>query len=198
MKGYGLSVGYDPQVLAYVGAEVENSLLGAGELAAGHLVSHKDGVVSLAAYGEAATEGDIGLSLVFRSLREIEDSYVEIVRGVVRDGDYGLNRLEAPVSVRIQTRPEAYALRNNYPNPFNPETTLKYDLPEAGDVRLEVYNMVGQVVRTLVNERQAAGRYAVRWDATDDRGREMSSGIYFYRVQVGGEFTGVKKMLLLK
>ena len=58
--------------------------------------------------------------------------------------------------------------------------------------------MLGQVVRTLVNERQTAGRYAVQWDATNDRGQSMSSGIYFYRVQVGGEFTDVKKMLLLK
>ena len=198
LKGYGLSVSYDPQLLAYVGTEVENSILGTGEFAEGHVVANKDGLVSLVAYGDVGTEGDLGLNLVFRSLREIEDSYIEILNGELRDGNYGLNSLDTPVSVRIQTRPEVYALRNNYPNPFNPETTLKYDLPDAGDVKLEVYNMLGQVVRTLVNERQTAGRYAVQWDATNDRGQSMSSGIYFYRVQVGGEFTDVKKMLLLK
>ena len=198
LKGYGLSVSYDPQLLAYVGTEVENSILGTGEFAEGHVVASKDGLVSLVAYGDVGTEGDLGLNLVFRSLREIEDSYIEILNGELRDGNYGLNSLDTPVSVRIQTRPEVYALRNNYPNPFNPETTLKYDLPDAGDVKLEVYNMLGQVVRTLVNERQTAGRYAVQWDATNDRGQSMSSGIYFYRVQVGGEFTDVKKMLLLK
>ena len=198
LKGYGLSVSYDPQLLTYVGTEVENSILGTGEFADGHVVANKDGLVSLVAYGDVGTEGDLGLNLVFRSLREIEDSYIEILSGELRDGNYGLNSLDTPVSVRIQTRPEVYALRNNYPNPFNPETTLKYDLPEAGDVKLEVYNMLGQVVRTLVNERQTAGRYAVQWDATNDRGQSMSSGIYFYRVQVGGEFTDVKKMLLLK
>ena len=198
LKGYGLSVSYDPELLSFVGTEVENGILGTGEFAEGQLVSNKDGLVSLAAYGDVGTEGDLGLNLVFRSLREIEDSYVEILDGELRDGNYGLNSLDSPVSVRIQTRPEVYALRNNFPNPFNPETTLKYDLPEAGDVTLEVYNMLGQVVRTLVNERQSAGRYAVQWDATNDRGQSMSSGIYFYRVQVGGEFTDVKKMLLLK
>ena len=198
LKGYGLSVSYDPQLLSFVGTEVENSILGTGEFAEGHVVANKDGLVSLVAYGDVGTEGDLGLNLVFRSLREIEDSYIEILNGELRDGNYGLNSLDTPVSVRIQTRPEVYALRNNYPNPFNPETTLKYDLPDAGDVKLEVYNMLGQVVRTLVNERQTAGRYAVQWDATNDRGQSMSSGIYFYRVQVGGEFTDVKKMLLLK
>ena len=198
LKAYGLSVSYDPQVLTYVEARVENSILGSGEFADGQLMSRKDGVVSVAVYGDVAIEGDLGLSLVFRSLKDIEDSYIEIVDGEVRDGNYGLNTLDSPVSVRIQTRPEVYALRNNYPNPFNPETTLKYDLPEAGDVKLEVYNMLGQVVRTLVNEHQTAGRYAVQWDATNDLGQNMSSGIYFYRVRVGGEFTDVKKMLLLK
>ena len=198
LKAYGLSVSYDPQVLAYVGARVENGILGAGEFAEGQLVSQKDGLLSLAAYGDVATEGDLGLNLVFRSLREIEDSYIDIVDAQVRDDSYRLNSLATPVSVRIQTRPEVYALRNNYPNPFNPETTLKYDLPEAGDVKLEVYNMLGQVVSTLVNEHQAAGRYAIQWDATNDRGRSMSSGVYFYRVQVGDQFTDIKKMLLLK
>ena len=198
LKGYGFSVSYDPQVLTYVGTRVENSILGAGEFAEGQLVSHKDGLVSLVTYGDVATEGDLGLSLLFRSLQEIEDSYIDIVNAEVRDGNYGLNTLATPVSVRIQTRPEVYALRNNFPNPFNPETTLKYDLPEAGDVKLEVYNMLGQVVRTLVNEHQTAGRYAVQWDATNGHGQSMSSGIYFYRVQVEGEFTDVKKMLLLK
>ena len=198
LKAYGLSVSYDPQVLAYVGARVENGILGAGEFAEGQLVSQKDGLLSLAAYGDVATEGDLGLNLVFRSLREIEDSYIDIVDAQVRDDSYRLNSLATPVSVRIQTRPEVYALRNNYPNPFNPETTLKYDLPEAGDVKLEVYNMLGQVVSTLVNEHQAAGRYAIQWDATNDRGQSMSSGVYFYRVQVGDQFTDIKKMLLLK
>ena len=198
LKGYGLSVSYDPEVLSFVGTRVENSILGTGEFADGQLMSRRDGVVSVAVYGDVATEGDLGLSLVFRSLKDIEDSYIEIVDGEVRDGNYRLNTLASPVSVRIQTRPEVYALRNNYPNPFNPETTLKYDLPDAGDVKLEIYNMLGQVVRTLVNEHQTAGRYAVQWDATNDLGQSMSSGIYFYRVRVGGEFTDVKKMLLLK
>ena len=65
-------------------------------------------------------------------------------------------------------------------------------------MELTVYNAVGQPVRTLVAEYQSAGRYAVEWDATNDSGHSLSSGLYFYRLQAGGEFLKVKKMLLLK
>ena len=98
----------------------------------------------------------------------------------------------------IQTLPTAFALADNFPNPFNPTTTIQYALPQAADVELTVYNVVGQPVRTLVAEHQSAGRYAVEWDATNDSGHSLSSGLYFYRLQAGGEFLKVKKMLLLK
>ena len=98
----------------------------------------------------------------------------------------------------VQTRPEAFSLANNFPNPFNPATTIEYALPTAADVELIVYNAVGQVVRTLVAEYQSAGRYAVEWDATNDSGYSLSSGMYFYHLQAGGAFREVKKMLLLR
>ena len=65
-------------------------------------------------------------------------------------------------------------------------------------MELTVYNVVGQPVRTLVAEHQSAGRYVMEWDATDDSGHSLASGMYFYRLQVGGEFLEIKKMLLLK
>ena len=101
-------------------------------------------------------------------------------------------------SLLLQTLPTSFSLTDNFPNPFNPTTTIQYALPQAADVELTVYNVVGQVVRTLVAEQQSAGRYAVEWDATDDSGHSLSSGMYFYRLQAGGEFREVKKMLLLK
>ena len=104
----------------------------------------------------------------------------------------------ASATMQIQTLPAVFALANNYPNPFNPVTTINYALPEATDVKLTVYNVVGQPVRTLVAEHQNAGRYVVEWDATNDSGHSLSSGMYFYRLQAGGEFHAVKKMLLLK
>ena len=104
----------------------------------------------------------------------------------------------ASASLSLQTRPTAFSLADNFPNPFNPATTIKYALPQAADVELTVYNVIGQPVRTLVAEHQSAGRYAVEWDATNDGGHSLSSGMYFYRLQAGGEFREVKKMLLLK
>ncbi len=106
--------------------------------------------------------------------------------------------LGASVTMQLQTRPTAFALATNYPNPFNPATTIQYALPQSADVQLTVYNVVGQVVRTLVAEHQSAGRYLVAWDATNDNGQSLSAGIYFYRLQAGGEFHAVRKMLLLK
>ncbi len=105
----------------------------------------------------------------------------------------------ASASRSLQMRPAAFALANNFPNPFNPATTIQYALPQATDVELTVpYNVVGQRVRTLVAEHQSAGGYVVEWDATDDSGHRLSSGIYFYRLQAGGQFRQIKKMLLLK
>ena len=104
----------------------------------------------------------------------------------------------ATASLLLQTLPTAFSLAANFPNPFNPATTIRYALPQAAAVELTVYNVVGQPVRTLVAEHQSAGRYAVEWDATDDRGHGVSSGMYFYRLQAGEEFREVKKMLLLR
>ena len=104
----------------------------------------------------------------------------------------------ASASLSLQTLPTAFALADNFPNPFNPATTIKYALPQAADVELTVYNVLGQPVRTLVAEHQSAGRYVVEWDATNDSGHSLSSGMYFYRLQAGEEFLEIKKMLLLK
>ncbi|MCX6833851.1 MAG: T9SS type A sorting domain-containing protein [candidate division Zixibacteria bacterium] len=93
--------------------------------------------------------------------------------------------------------PLEFALHANYPNPFNPTTTIRYDLPEQADVRIAVYNVVGQVVRTLVNRPVSAGQYETVWDGRDDSGRQVSSGVYLYRM-TAGDFTQSRKMLLLK
>ncbi|MDE3260165.1 MAG: T9SS type A sorting domain-containing protein [Gemmatimonadota bacterium] len=83
------------------------------------------------------------------------------------------------------------------PNPFNPSTVIGYQLPEAGDVRLAIYSVLGQEVRVLVNERKEAGSFTVTWYGTDAVGRRVASGVYLYRIQAGG-FSAVKRMVLLK
>jgi arabinogalactan endo-1,4-beta-galactosidase len=101
-------------------------------------------------------------------------------------------------SVAIK-RIDNFSLNNiyNYPNPFNPITTLEYDLPEDAVVNITIYDMMGRVVNTLVNGSQTAGYKSIQWDATNNLGDPVSAGLYIYTIQVG-EFRQTKKMVLLK
>jgi flagellar hook assembly protein FlgD len=92
---------------------------------------------------------------------------------------------------------KTYTLIQNYPNPFNSETTIRYSIPLKTEVRLIIYNLNGQKVRTLVNEEKASGSYTVTWDGKDDKGQNVVSGIYIYDMNAG-DFTEKKKMVLLK
>ena len=197
IKGYGLQVQYEADKLEFVEVLTDQPL-GGSELATPQVLADQAGVLTVAAYGDVVSDGEVPLSLVFRAITEIENTVVEITDNQTYDSEFGFNRLVLPAPVQLQTRPEAFALANNYPNPFNPATTIKYALPQAADVELTVYNVVGQAVRMLVAEHQSAGRYVVEWDATNDSGHSLSSGMYFYRLEAGGEFLEVKKMLLLK
>ena len=93
--------------------------------------------------------------------------------------------------------PATFEVSQNYPNPFNPSTMIDYALPYRADVKVAVFNLLGQKVRTLVDESQPAGSHSVEWDSTDDSGHEVASGVYFYRVEAG-EFTETKKMVLVR
>jgi flagellar hook assembly protein FlgD len=100
------------------------------------------------------------------------------------------------------TRPQARevasnSLGQNFPNPFNPQTTIAFSVKERGMVYLKIYNVAGQLVRTLANEQFAAGAHKKVWDGRDDAGQAVSSGVYFYKL-VAGSFTDTKKMVLLK
>jgi hypothetical protein len=88
--------------------------------------------------------------------------------------------------------PQRYQLHHNYPNPFNPSTNINFDLPQAQDVRLEVFDLLGRRVALLVNESLAAGFHSVTFDAS-----ALTSGVYFYRIQAGS-FVKTQKMMLVK
>ena len=88
--------------------------------------------------------------------------------------------------------PSGFSLSQNYPNPFNPVSKIKYSIPQTSPVQLKVFDILGNKITTLVNKEQTAGSYEVEFNGSD-----LASGIYFYRLNAG-EFTSVKKMLLLK
>jgi hypothetical protein len=88
-------------------------------------------------------------------------------------------------------------LKQNYPNPFNPTTTISYNVTKAGNVKLNVYNMKGQLVKCLVNSKQNVGIHDIAWNGRNNFGEEVSSGIYFYKIENAGK-AEVKKMVLMK
>ncbi len=98
--------------------------------------------------------------------------------------------------------PGEFALTQNYPNPFNPSTTIRYDLAGESAVTLEIYNVLGQLVRTLVSTTQNAGSYEAVWDGHNMSGAQAGSGVYFYRLEAasptGGSFVNMKKMVMMK
>ena len=94
-------------------------------------------------------------------------------------------------------KPNIFLLQQNYPNPFNPVTTLIYSLTEENMVKITVYDMLGGKVRTLVNAAREAGRWSVRWDATNDQGGPVSDGVYLYQIRTD-KFSETKKMIFIK
>jgi hypothetical protein len=105
--------------------------------------------------------------------------------------------LLAPTAVLEQALPLATALAQNYPNPFNPETTIHFDLAGETGVSLRVFDMTGQVVRTLVRGSLPAGSYTELWDGRNEMGMKVGSGVYFYELQAGS-FSSKRKMTLLQ
>ena len=128
--------------------------------------------------GDAVKDGDETLldDVVFR----------EVPGGASAIDDGGLNLI-----------PQEFALNANYPNPFNPETTIEYSLDRTEEVTLKVYAITGQLVRTLVNSAMEAGSHQVRFNGRDDFGNLLSSGVYFYQLQSAGKIA-TNKMILMK
>ncbi|MBN2010684.1 InlB B-repeat-containing protein [candidate division KSB1 bacterium] len=129
-----------------------------------------------------------------------EDMVSDTMKKCVLYGDATFTAYFSPASAIatiINARPVSYALDQNYPNPFNPQTTIRYALPDPGLVSITIYNMNGQVVRSLVSTHQNAGNYTIEWHADNDRGQLVPSGIYMYQIRVNG-YRAIRKMVLMK
>ena len=93
--------------------------------------------------------------------------------------------------------PKEFALHDNFPNPFNPSTTIRFDLPKATDVSILVFNVLGQKIKTIEKSQMNPGYHSIVWNATNDHGVQVSAGMYFYQLRTN-EFVKTKKMILLK
>jgi hypothetical protein len=118
--------------------------------------------------------------------------------------DYFGNHMDVTISSPLDVThaggsgiPKTYALNQNQPNPFNPSTEIAFDIPRQSDVTLDVFNIMGQKVVTLIDRPMAPGSYRATWDGSDASGQKVTSGMYFYRLRAG-EYVSTKKMVLLK
>ena len=202
--GYGFKLNYDAAKFEFISvAQADENLLTStgGETLFHHSVADGQVHVATGMYnGTAVSGGGDIVRFVFRVLYEFEDNArFEIANGLVFDPSQLQNPAVVAGVLELQSTPREFALHQNFPNPFNPDTTIKYDLAESADITLQIYNVLGQVVRTLVaSEAQNAGRYQIRWNGMDERGVPVSSGIYFYQISADGKFSDVRKLMLLK
>ena len=143
---------------------------------------------------------------------DITDDYGYIITGYVNmpGAGYGYDRENFGDLYMVRTSPdlslqtytsksnlENFSLYPNYPNPFNPITTLRYDLLNDESVNITVYDMLGNVINELVNEVQNSGCKSIQWNATNDQGQPVSAGVYLYSIETE-DFRQTKKMILLK
>jgi len=200
VKAVHFVVRYDPSQLEFVSQDRSVALKEASDLLfynGRHVGQTVD--VCLALLGGGSTIGGSGelATLRFRLLRPGSELRLEGVD--IRDVENSrlvVENTNGAVAV-VSGVPRSYGLSQNYPNPFNPETEIAYQVPQASNVSIHIYNIQGQVVRTLVDADRDAGDYRVVWNGRDDAGNEVATGIYLYRI-TAGNFTSTKKMILLK
>jgi|GEM_PF-1042267 len=194
---YGTKVTYSGKLIAAksILTAVDKNGIVCGE---GKFVA--DGVVSMAINGDnPLTQIDEGADV-----GEYVSLYLnnQLLPAKVQWKEFGdtplLDRLDAVTGVEYNSEvPKTFALYNNYPNPFNPSTTIKYDLAKRANVSLVIYDINGRIVKTLVNVEQNAGYFNIVWNGTNNSGRTVATGIYFLKL-VAGDFVKLQKLMLLK
>jgi hypothetical protein len=152
--------------------------------------------------GTVPSMGSADLTVTLDATELIEDIYYANI--VVINNDPAEPEVIIPVTLNVEYTgsgnnqvPRITKLNDNYPNPFNPETLISYSVGKPGIVKIEIFNAKGQKVNTLVNEEKEPGDYKVVWKGNDYSGKQVSSGVYYYKMK-SGRFTSSKKMLLMK
>lgn len=203
LKGYGFMLEYDHTKYEFVKVhQVKEGMMGSADGQSGLFVSSNKTpgevvVGSMKVDGSSASgEGEL-VEFVFRTEDTPLQSDFQVLDGILVDLAGNVDQMHNIAIGRLDPTPEDFDLAQNMPNPFNPSTTISYEVPESGAVKLVVYNLLGQQVRTLVNDEIEAGYHSVAWDGADEFGRQVASGIYIYRMNAG-DFTATKRMMFLK
>ncbi len=199
LKGYGVRIEFDPDRLLLMGVEqLEGELAHVIRLGANEVVVLNFGEGIVGRVTDPEREGEVRLAnLRFRVTGPSREAPAQVSDLIVLDGQDQLRTPEAHGFARLTLVPDQVVMLHNYPNPFNPVTTIRFGIPEEARTSIMVYNILGQQVAVLVDQIQPAGYYTAAWDGRDSQGRRMGSGVYLYRIKVG-KVAVVKKMLLLK
>ena len=200
VSGYNLMIQYDASVLEWLGSLGTSPSLIAQDASAAIERAPRLGEVSIADMfrSDASIAGDGNLvRLRFRVLDHTTVGRVEIAEAMVSDGSGRINALLGVRSTEVRALPSEYALNANYPNPFNPDTVVPFAMPEAGELRIAIYNMLGQEIAVLAQGTIEAGYHRAVWRGQDAQGRQVASGVYFVRM-AAGDFSSVRKMLMVK
>jgi hypothetical protein len=146
--------------------------------------------------GAGTSDALLNYSFVDEKVPAAEQAYYRLDQIDLDGSIHASNAIEVILGSRFMDIPTEFGT-NVYPNPFNPSTTIAYDLPGEASVAIVIYDALGQEIRRLVTEQKAAGRYTVQWDARDNLGRSVGSGVYIAKIEAGS-FSASQKMLLLK
>ncbi len=145
--------------------------------------------------GEFVPAAASGSSIEYSGMGNGASTWAETTTPTLGAENSNVTSVENPAGI-----PENFSLEQNFPNPFNPSTVIHYTIPQSANLvitRLEIFNLLGQKVRTLVNSKQPSGTYIVTWNGTNDTGKLLATGLYVYRLQAA-EFIDMKKMLFMK
>jgi hypothetical protein len=205
VRSYELELSYDPEVLVYQSLIWDESVSGMTILD-----NLEDGIIRVGAAGLGAIEsGSVVLGYVEFELVDTFDEYETTItmsrsrlneEAVVIDGTTAVytNALLVVDDWGHGGVPDVYALKQNFPNPFNPVTQIRYQLPEESVVTIQIYDIMGRVVRSLVSgEKELTGYHQVMWNGTNNYGDGVSAGMYLYVIQAG-KFRDTRKMVLMK
>jgi hypothetical protein len=161
-----------------------------------------DGKALVASYGYLPNSNSDILAIANFTVLEQFDDIASISISDLEVNDQKFSGISASSNVSYVlgidgSVPQVFSLHQNFPNPFNPVTKIRYDLPKEEDVRINIYDVMGRNIKLLVNKKKNAGYRSVRWDATNNYGESVSAGMYIYVIQAG-DFRATKKMVLLK
>ena len=202
LKAYGAALQYDPTQVAFEAARPGPGTLlesQGGRAPLFGVLYQRPGQVVVGnglTQGESVSGRGLLAELDFRLLGASTEAVFGLAEGYVASSGEAVRAVAQLGSVHLM--PRQYSLFANFPNPFNPSTSIEYALPEATAVELAVYDILGQKVQTLVgHQRLGAGYYRLTWDGRNHAGRAVASGLYFYRLATP-EFVQTRKMTLLK